>query len=66
VVASAPLMHGQLTRGLPPQLREAFPALTTDAQRALAFVRAMPGVTAALVGMRSAAHVGENLEAGRA
>ncbi|MFL5581048.1 MAG: aldo/keto reductase [Gemmatimonadaceae bacterium] len=66
VVASAPLMHGQLTRGLPPQLREAFPALTTDAQRAIAFVRAMPGVTAALVGMRSAEHVTENLEAGRA
>lgn len=66
LVASAPLMHGQLTRGLPPQLREAFPALTTDAQRAIAFVRAMPGVTAALVGMRSPGRVEENLAAGLA
>ena len=63
VVASASLMQAQLTRGLPPQLGEAFPELATDAQRALAFVRGLP-ITAALVGMRSEAHVAENLVAG--
>ena len=65
VVASASLMQAQLTRALPPQLREVFPGLTTDAQRALAFVRSLPGVTAALVGMRSPAHLDENLGAAR-
>ena len=63
VVASASLMQAQLARGLPPQLREAFPELATDAQRALAFVRGLP-LAAALVGMRSAEHVAENLAAG--
>jgi aryl-alcohol dehydrogenase-like predicted oxidoreductase len=64
VVASASLMQARLARGLPPQLRDAFPQLATDAQRALAFVRALP-VTAALVGMKSVEHVAENLAAGR-
>ena len=63
VVASASLMQAQLTRDLPVQLRDAFPELATDAQRALAFVRGLP-VAAALVGMRSEAHVAENLGAG--
>jgi aryl-alcohol dehydrogenase-like predicted oxidoreductase len=63
VVASASLMQAQLATGLPPQLRHAFPALATDAQRALAFARALP-VAAALVGMRSPEHVEENLAAG--
>jgi aryl-alcohol dehydrogenase-like predicted oxidoreductase len=63
VVASAPLMQAQLARPLPAALRGALPACDTDAQRALEFVRRMPGVTAALVGMRSAAHVDENLRA---
>jgi aryl-alcohol dehydrogenase-like predicted oxidoreductase len=67
VVASAPLMQGRLAAGLPPDVRrvmdEVFPSLTTDAQRALAFVRTLPGVTAALVGMKSEAHVEENVAA---
>lgn len=63
VVASASLMQAQLTRGLPAQIGAAFPELATDAQRALAFVRGLP-VAAALVGMRSEAHVAENLAAG--
>ena len=63
VVASASLMQSQLTRGLPAQLRDAFPELSTDAQRALAFVRGLP-LAAALVGMRSEEHVAENLVAG--
>jgi aryl-alcohol dehydrogenase-like predicted oxidoreductase len=63
VVASAPLMQAQLTRGLPEALQAAFPGLATDAQRAIAFVRTLPGVCAALVGMKSAAHLEENLAA---
>ncbi len=64
VVASASLMQSQLTRGLPAQLASAFPSLETDAQRAIAFVRALP-LCAALVGMRSLEHLSENLRATR-
>jgi aryl-alcohol dehydrogenase-like predicted oxidoreductase len=65
LVASAPLMQGQLTRDLPAQVRELFPG-STDAQKALAFVRAVPGVVTVAVGMKSSAHVDENLGAFRA
>lgn len=61
VIASAPLMHGQLTRGLPQQLHDIFPAAQTDAQRAIGFARNLPGVASVLVGMRDVAHVTENL-----
>jgi aryl-alcohol dehydrogenase-like predicted oxidoreductase len=61
VVASASLMQAQLTAGLPDAIREHFPRETTDAQRALSFVRSLPGLTTALVGMRSRDHVNENL-----
>ena len=63
VIASAPLMQGQLTRDLPAKLAEAFPALETDAQRAVAFVRSLPRVTSALVGMKDPAHLREQLAA---
>ncbi|HYN83168.1 MAG TPA: aldo/keto reductase [Gemmatimonadaceae bacterium] len=66
VVASASLMQSQLTRGLPSELAVAFPSLTTDAQRALAFVRTMPlPLCAALVGMRRLDHLSENLGAAK-
>jgi aryl-alcohol dehydrogenase-like predicted oxidoreductase len=65
VMASASLMQAQLTRGLPDTVRELYPSLETDAQRALAFVRSLPGVTTALVGMRSRAHLDENLASAR-
>ena len=61
VIASASLMQAQLAANLPPPVRDAFPSCATDAQRALAFVRSLPGVCTALVGMRSAEHVHENL-----
>ena len=61
VVASAALMQAQLTRDLPPSVRALFPGPRTDALRALAFVRSLPGLTAALVGMRSEQHLEENL-----
>ena len=63
VVASTSLMQARLTSGLPPAVRDSFPTLATDAQRAIAFVRALPGVTCALAGMRSRAHVDENIGA---
>ena len=63
IVASATLMQSRLTTGLPAAVRDSFPGLTTDAQRAIAFVRSLPGVTTALVGMRSVDHLRENLGA---
>ncbi|MBI4636688.1 MAG: aldo/keto reductase [Candidatus Rokubacteria bacterium] len=60
VMASASVYQGQLTRGLPPVVAEFLPGLTTDAQRALQFVRSTPGIGTALVGMKSLAHVDEN------
>jgi aryl-alcohol dehydrogenase-like predicted oxidoreductase len=65
VTASATLMQSQLAANLPPAVRELFPTLATDAQRAVAFVRSVPGVTTALVGMKQRGHVEENLGAGR-
>jgi len=62
VVASASLLQARLTSGLPPQVREALPGYSTDAQRALSFVTSLP-VSTALVGMRSIAHLDENLAA---
>lgn len=61
VVASAALMQAALARSLPTAVRDALPRYDTDAQRALAFVRGVPGITTALVGMRGAKHVAENL-----
>ena len=65
VMASASLMQGQLTHGLPDPVRELFPSLETDAQRALNFVRSLPSLTSALVGMKTVEHLEENLGAGR-
>jgi aryl-alcohol dehydrogenase-like predicted oxidoreductase len=62
VVGSASLLQARLASGLPPQVREALPGFSTDAQRALSFVTSLP-VSAALVGMRSIAHLDENLAA---
>ncbi|AHG88044.1 NADP-dependent oxidoreductase domain protein [Gemmatirosa kalamazoonensis] len=65
VVASAPLMQAQLASNLPPALRDAFPGCETDAQRAITFVRSLPGVAVALVGTRSVEHLTENLRSAR-
>jgi aryl-alcohol dehydrogenase-like predicted oxidoreductase len=66
VIASASLMQAKLASGLPNELRSHFPGCDTDAQRALSFVRGVPGLTSALVGMRQPAHVNENLAAAHA
>jgi len=64
VVASASLMQSQLTRNLPEAVKTLFPSATTDAQRAISFVRSLP-VASALVGMKSIEHLSENLASGR-
>ena len=61
VVASASLMQSALARSLPTAVRDALPRYDTDAQRALSFVRGIPAITTALVGMRGARHVAENI-----
>ncbi len=66
VVASASLLQAKLASSLPATLREALPGFSSDAQRAIAFVRGLPVVASALVGMKSAGHLRENLGAGRA
>jgi aryl-alcohol dehydrogenase-like predicted oxidoreductase len=63
VVASATLMQGTLAAGLPDAMRALFPNCTTDAQRALRFASSLPGVSTVLAGMRTRAHIRENLHA---
>ena len=62
VCASASLLQGRLTQGLPALLAEAFEGFESDAQRSLQFVRSTPGVNVALAGMSDAEHVRHNLE----
>jgi len=65
LVSSASLAQGRLTKGLPDWLGTLFKGFDTDAQRSLQFVRSTPGFVSALVGMKSVAHVHENLAVGR-
>jgi len=60
VMASASVYQGRLARDLSPVVAEYLPGLTTDAQRALQFVRSTPGIGTALVGMKTIEHVEEN------
>ena len=60
VMASAAMLQGQLSRGLPVQIREGL-GDGTDAQRSIQFVRSTPGMGTALIGMKQADHVRENL-----
>ncbi len=61
VLASAPLVQGRALGRLPDVVDEVFPALASDAQRCLQFVRSTPEVTSAVVGMRDPDHVDDNL-----
>jgi len=65
VCASASLLQGQLTRGLPAIVAEALAGMESDAQRSLQFVRSTPGIKVALVGMSAPAHVAHNLATAR-
>ena len=62
VAASASLLQGQLARPLPSDFQNLFPNLKKSSQCSLQFVRSCPGVVTALVGMKTKAHVVENLE----
>jgi aryl-alcohol dehydrogenase-like predicted oxidoreductase len=62
VWASASLLQGRLSGSLPAIVAAAMEGLRTDAQRSVQFVRSTPGVNVALVGMKTPAHVAENLE----
>ncbi|MFB6093274.1 MAG: aldo/keto reductase [Haloquadratum sp.] len=63
VVASATLAQGDLASSLPEKVDAELDG-ETPAQRAINFARSAPGVTTALVGTSSAAHVPENVAAG--
>ena len=63
VFTSASLMQGRLARELPEDVAERLDG-GTQAQQALNFARSAPGVTSALVGTGSPAHVAENVDAG--
>jgi aryl-alcohol dehydrogenase-like predicted oxidoreductase len=60
LISSASLLQGQLTRNLPPYIHAAL-ELQDDTACALQFVRSVPGVTTALVGMSQVPHVKANL-----
>ena len=59
IIASASLLQGRMAKRLPPFIAAAI-GLEDDAQRALQFVRSLPGMTAALVGMKNPEHVRAN------
>ncbi len=61
VMASASILQGQLSQNVPIYIRGTLGNLTTDAMTSIQFVRSTPGITAALVGMSSVAHVKENM-----
>lgn len=61
VMASASILQGRLAHSLPTTVSDALSGLQSDAQRALQFTRSTPGITTALVGMKSVAHVEQNL-----
>lgn len=61
VFASASLLQGQLVQGLPDEFKQWLPGLSTDAQRAIQFVRSTPGITCSLVGMSNREHLEENI-----
>jgi aryl-alcohol dehydrogenase-like predicted oxidoreductase len=60
VVTSVPLLQTQVIAHVPAAFAPQMPGLTTQAQRAIQFVRSTPGVFAPLVGMRRVVHVHEN------
>jgi len=61
VISSSSLLQSQLTRDLPGFIEKYLRDLNSDAQRAIQFVRSIPGITSALVGMSNISHVEENM-----
>lgn len=62
VIGSASLLQASLANPLPEALSSHFKDLAKPAQQALQFARSLRGMTSSLVGMKSKAHVLENLE----
>ena len=62
VFSSASLLQGRLAKHVPEKIKSLFPGCSSQAACALQFVRSTPGVTTALVGMKSVTHVDENLK----
>jgi aryl-alcohol dehydrogenase-like predicted oxidoreductase len=60
LMASATMLQGKLSRGLPPFVTAAL-GLKNDAERAVQFVRSTPGIATALVGMSRIEHVRANM-----
>jgi aryl-alcohol dehydrogenase-like predicted oxidoreductase len=65
VLASAPLVQGRAFGRLPDFVRKCLPGPRGDAQLCLQFARSSPGITSAIVGMREAAHIEQNLALAR-
>lgn len=61
-LAYMPLAQGQLVDNLPVELAASFPECSSDALRALQFVRSTPGVSHVSTGMRNQSHLEENLQ----
>jgi aryl-alcohol dehydrogenase-like predicted oxidoreductase len=64
-IASATLYQTRLLGRIPGEIAAKLPGASTDAQRAIQFTRSVPGITVALVGMGTPAHVAENLAVAR-
>jgi aryl-alcohol dehydrogenase-like predicted oxidoreductase len=60
-IASATLYQARLLGRINDQIAEKLPGAASDAQRAIQFTRSAPGISVALVGMGTPAHVAENL-----
>ncbi|HET9480422.1 MAG TPA: aldo/keto reductase [Candidatus Polarisedimenticolia bacterium] len=65
VMASGSLLQGRVIEALPASFAELLPGTKTNAQRGIQLVRSAPGLTTALVGMKTTAHVEENLALAR-
>lgn len=62
VMGSGTLLQSRLAKGLPAAVLEKFNHLKIPAQCAIQFARSVPGMGTALIGMKTAAHVKENLK----
>lgn len=62
VMTSASLMQGKLAGPVPDFMGSYARGLDKASQRALQFVRSVPGVTTALAGMKQKSHVDENIK----
>ena len=65
MIGSASLYQGQLTHNLPEWLVQKM-GMESDAGRALQFARSAPGILTALAGMKSPAHVLDNIKVANA